>query len=156
MGKFATGVAVVTTGSESRPQGMTVNSLTSVPLDPALILVSLMPDARTTRAIFEHDHYAVSILSTRQQDIALRFAQRGEDHFAGLPLEFCEHAVPVVPGELAHVECVLDRGVVAGDHVLMLGRVLRTCDRLGEPLIYYSGQFGRVQRDDKDSDYWFF
>lgn len=156
MGRFTTGVAVITTGTENDPHGMTVNSLTSVSLDPPLVLVSLMPDARTAQVIQETRRFAISILSIRQEAIAMRFARRGEDHFAGLPLEYEDHTVPVVPCAIAHVECTLENPVPAGDHVLMLGRVERTCDRDGEPLAFSSGKFGHFTGGDDTETHWFF
>ena len=157
MGRFTTGVAIVTTGTENDAHGMTVNSLTSVSLDPPLVLVSLMPDARTTEVIRESGQYAISVLSIRQDEIAMRFAKQGEDHFAGLPLEYECHDLPVVPGAIAHVECTLETPVPAGDHVLMLGRVVRTCDRDGEPLAFSSGRFGRFTTGSGDTEeHWFF
>ena len=156
MGRFATGVAVVTTGTESDPHGMTVNSLTSVSLDPPLVLVSLTKDSRTTQTVRNTATFAISILSVRQEQLALRFARRGEDHFEGLPLEYEHHDVPVVPGALAHVECVIESEVLAGDHVLYLGKVVRTCDRDGEPLAFYSGKFGEFAASGDAETHWFF
>lgn len=86
MGRFATGVAVVTTTADGAPHGMTVNSLTSVSLEPPLLLVCLTTGARSTEAIIHAGRFAVNILPARQEPLALRFARRGEDHFAGLDL----------------------------------------------------------------------
>lgn len=156
MGRFTTGVAVVTTVSGDGPHGMTVNSLTSVSLDPPLILVSLTTGARTTQAVADSGGFAVSILSCRQEPIAMRFARRGEDHFAGLPLEYGQHRVPVVPDALAHVECRTEHEIPAGDHVLFLGRVVATCDREGEPLAFHGGRFLDVVGHGHDVPPWFF
>ncbi|MFF2654343.1 flavin reductase family protein [Streptomyces sp. NPDC058045] len=143
MGRFATGVAVITAqGGDGHPHGMTLNSLTSVSLDPPLLLVCFNEGARTAEAVREAGRFAVSILSARQEPIARRFARRGEDHFAGLPLEFGGHQVPVVPDALAHLECSVDREVVAGDHVVVFGAVDRLCERAGDPLLFVGGRFG--------------
>lgn len=156
MGRFATGVAVVTTIADGQAHGMTVNSLTSVSLDPPLLLVSLMPEARTTEAIRAAGRFAVSVVAARQEGIARRFAQTGEDHFAGLPLEFGDHDVPVVPDSLAHLECVTEQEIPAGDHVLMLGRVVATCARDGHPLAFYAGSFGEFTAGGQAPADWFF
>lgn len=156
MGRFATGVAVVTTFADGNAEGMTVNSLTSVSLDPPLLLVSLTEDARTTGAIRSAGRFAVSVVSTRQEEIARRFARSGEDHFAGLPLEYGEHDVPVIPDALAHLECVTDREVPAADHVLFLGRIVMTCAREGEPLTFYAGSFGEFSEREHGRIDWFF
>ncbi|GAB2738818.1 flavin reductase family protein [Salinifilum aidingensis] len=155
MGRFTTGVAVVTT-ADDQPHGMTVNSLTSVSLDPPLILVSLTVGARTTEAVSASGTFAVSVLSSRQGELAMRFARRGEDHFAGLPLEYGEHRLPIVPGALAHVECEVQQEIPAGDHVVFLGRVVATCDRDGEPLVFHSGRFLDSTGHGPEVPPWFF
>ena len=156
MGRFATGVAVVTTEEDGRPHGMTVNSLTSVSLDPPLLLVCLTNGARSARAVAAAGRFAVNILSARQREIALRFAQRGEDHFAGLELEYGEHRIPVVPRALAHLDCDVDRIIDAGDHTVVLGAVRNVCSRDGEPLGFYGGRFSDVVPHGTEQEHWFF
>ena len=156
MGHFPTGVAVVTTEMDEEPHGMTVNSLTSVSLDPPMVLVSLTTGARTTDAVSRAGRFAVSILSVRQEEIALRFARRSEDHFGGLALEYGAHSVPVVPSAVAHVECAVEQEIAAGDHVIFLGRVLATCDREGQPLGFHAGRFGEFSHRGHDVAPWFF
>lgn len=156
MGRFATGVAVVTTSSAGTPVGMTVNSLTSVSLVPPLILVCLAAGARTTEAVVEEGLFAVSILSSRQEPIARRFAVPGEDHFAGLPPTYGIHEVPVVPDALAHLECAVERSLDAGDHVVVLGLVRRTCGRAGGPLVFLGGHFGDYLDHGSEALPWFF
>lgn len=155
MGRFTTGVAVVTT-ADDEPHGMTVNSLTSVSLDPPLILVSLTNGARTTNAVATTGTFAVSILSSRQEEIAMRFARRGQDHFAGLPLEYGNHRIPIVPGAMAHVECDVEQEISAGDHTLFLGRAIATCDRDGEPLVFHGGRFIDAAGYSHEAPPWFF
>lgn len=142
MGLFATGVAVITTEDDGVPHGMTVNSLTSVSLEPPLLLVCFNKGARTANAVVSSGRFAVSVLSARQESIARRFAARGDDHFAGLPLEFGSHRVPVVPGALAHLECGVERQLEAGDHIVVFGKVGRACEREGVPLTFFCGRFG--------------
>ncbi|MGH8995719.1 MAG: flavin reductase family protein [Acidimicrobiales bacterium] len=157
MGRFATGVSVVTALAEGgAPHGMTVNSLTSVSLDPPLILVSLMPAARTTAAVTASGRFAVSVLAARQETIARRFATPGDDHFVGLPLTYGDHRVPVVPDALAHVECTVNDAFDAGDHVIVLGAVERLCFRDGEPLAFFGGHFGDYRDRGHDPMPWFF
>lgn len=157
MGRFTTGVAVITTAAlDGQPHGMTVNSLTSVSLDPPLLLVCFTHGARTVEAVLESGRFAVSVLAARQEPIARRFAARGEDHFAGLPLTYGEHTVPVVPDALAHLECSVERHLAAGDHTIVLGRVLRTCDRDGQPLAFLNGRFGDYTDRGHDPVNWFF
>jgi flavin reductase (DIM6/NTAB) family NADH-FMN oxidoreductase RutF len=156
MGRFATGVAVITTEHDGVPHGMTVNSLTSVSLEPPLLLICCNHGARSAEAVQAAGRFVVNVLSARQQGIALRFAQRGEDHFAGLGLEYYGHRVPVVPHALAHLECEVDRVFEAGDHTVVLGAVTRVCSRDGEPLGFYGGRFADVQQHGAEPEHWFF
>ncbi len=158
MGRFATGVAVVTTLSEDgQPHGMTVNSLTSVSLEPPMLLVCFTLGARTSDAVTESGRFSVSILAARQEPIARRFAARGDDHFAGLPLNFGNgHQVPIVPNALAHLECTLERQLTVGDHLIVLGAVVRTCEREGAPLAFLNGRFGDYTDRGHEPVSWFF
>jgi flavin reductase (DIM6/NTAB) family NADH-FMN oxidoreductase RutF len=157
MGGFATGVAVVITQSpDGQTDGMTVNSLTSVSLDPPLLLVSFMKNARTGEAIIAGQKFSISVLGSRQHAIALRFAKRGVDHFEGLPLTYCSHAVPVVPGAIRHLECVLEDWTPMGDHNVVYARVIDACQQPGKPLVFSSGRFGDFASRDDVAEYWQF
>ncbi|WP_432847673.1 flavin reductase family protein [Amycolatopsis sp. CA-161197] len=156
MGRFATGVAVVTTVFDGVPHGMTVNSLTSVSLSPPLVLVCLTTGARTTEAAVSAGRFALNVLSTRQEQLALRFARRGEDHFSGLPVKTGAHAVPVIPDALVHLECSVHRALTAGDHEVVIGEVLKVCSRDGEPLGFLGGRFSDVVDRGHEPVPWFF
>ncbi|MEU6041221.1 flavin reductase family protein [Actinomadura sp. NPDC047616] len=156
MGRFATGVAVVTTSVDGTPHGMTVNSLTSVSLDPPLLLVCLTIGARSTDAVTRAGRFAVSILSARQEQLALRFARRGEDHFAGLEVTYERHEVPVIPDAFAHLECEVERHFVAGDHVVVIGQVRSICEREGEPLGFLAGRFSDIVDRGHEPVHWTF
>ncbi|MGW4482956.1 flavin reductase family protein [Amycolatopsis sp. NPDC004368] len=156
MGRFATGVAVVTTGVDGVPHGMTVNSLTSVSLRPPLLLACLTTGARTTEAVVTAGRFAVNVLSTRQEHLALRFARRGEDHFDGLPVTHGSHEIPVIPDALVHLDCTVTQVLTAGDHEIVLGAVQRICEREGEPLGFLGGRFSDVTDRGHDAVPWFF
>lgn len=156
MGRYATGVGIVTTLVDGKPYGMTVNSFTSVSLEPPLVLVCLGCDSHTAAAVTRAGTFAISVLSTRQRKIALRFAEQGGDHFAGLPLRFGDHEVPVVPDALAHLECEIERQITAGDHLVVIGLVTRVCDRDGEPLAFFSGRFAELTINGDEPVHWFF
>ena len=143
---FATGVTVVTAAPHDRPQGMTLNSFTSVSLDPLLILVSLAHGARTLDSVRECGRFAVSILHRRQRDAALAFAKRGSE----FPLD---HAVRdpagyyVVRHALAILRCEVVAIHAAGDHDLVIGEVHDFEGSGGEPLIFHRGAFGGLDAD---------
>jgi flavin reductase (DIM6/NTAB) family NADH-FMN oxidoreductase RutF len=157
MGRFATGVAVVTTRHAGTPHGMTVNSLTSVSLDPPLLLVCLTTGARTTDAVVGAGRFVVNILAARQEQLALRFARRGEEHFAGLDADQADngHDLPVVPGAVVHADCTVDQVVTAGDHVVVFGRVEALCRSDATPLGFHGGRFAEVRPHGAEHDLWF-
>ncbi|NBE50141.1 flavin reductase family protein [Streptomyces boluensis] len=156
MGRFATGVAVVTTSVDGTPHGMTVNSLTSVSLQPPLLLVCLTTGARTTEAVTSSGRFAVNILSARQEHLAMRFAKRGADHFQGLDVIHGRHQVPVIPDAFAHLECAVERHFTAGDHIVVIGEVLDVCERDGAPLGFLGGKFSDIAERGHEPVQWFF
>jgi flavin reductase (DIM6/NTAB) family NADH-FMN oxidoreductase RutF len=156
MGRFATGVAIITTGADGVPHGMTVNSLTSVSLRPPLLLVCLTAGARSTDAVRQAGRFVVNILSARQEELARRFARPGADHFAGLRVTHGSHQVPVIPDALAHLECDTHQRVTAGDHLIVIGEVVAVCERDGAPLGFHGGRFTDVVDRGHEPAPWFF
>ena len=144
---FATGVCVVTTHRHDRPQGMTLNSFTSVSLDPMLILVSLAHGTRTLETVAASERFAVSILHRRQRDTALAFAKRGSGASRWSTPCSDPHGYWVVPHSLAILRCHVDAVVRAGDHDLVLGEVVHYAGSGGEPLIFHRGAFGGLDED---------
>ena len=88
--------------------------------------------------------------------MALRFAAPGADHFAGLPLEYGDHDVPVVPAALAHAECTIHDRVDVNDHAVVFGAVERVCFRDGAPLAFHGGRFGDFADRGEEPVSWFF
>jgi flavin reductase (DIM6/NTAB) family NADH-FMN oxidoreductase RutF len=146
VGAFATGVTVVTTANQGHPQGMTLNSFTSVSLDPLLVLVSLAHGTRTLDGVKDSRKMAVNILHRKQQEQALAFAQRG----AEFPLEHAmldPHGFYSVRHALAIMRCEVFDIVTAGDHDLVIGEVMHFESSPGEPLIFHRGAFGGLDED---------
>lgn len=147
-GHFATGVAVVgALDAAGAVQAMTVNSLTSVSLDPPLLLVCMARGARSLDAILSTRKFGVSILSDRQTQAALGYSRPREAR--SQPVEI-SHEIPLVPGRLAGFECALETTYAGGDHLIVLGRVLEChADSSGEPLLFCRGRLtdslGKVQ-----------
>lgn len=143
LGRFATGVTVVTTASAKGPLGMTVNSFTSVSLEPPLVLWC------PARASARHDcftsaqHWSVHVLGSEQLETCLRFT-RGGRQFEGLEHAPSDEGVPVIPGVAARFDCQTHAVHPAGDHSVVIGRVLRiTTGGPGEhPLVFAAGRFG--------------
>lgn len=146
MGHFATGVTVLTTRHEGELHGMTANSVTSVSLEPMLILVCLMKDARTALAIQAAERFAVNILGEGQDELSQRFARPGQDHFEGLELMEGPHGLPLLPGCLAHLAAQVTEIVPAGDHDVVFGEVdhVHVNPNGGAPLLFFQGGYRKL------------
>jgi flavin reductase (DIM6/NTAB) family NADH-FMN oxidoreductase RutF len=143
LGRFATGVCIITTrGADGRPYGVTVNSFSSVSLDPPLVLFSLDRGSTSFAAFMESSHFVVNVLHREQMALSRTFAVTSGEKFTGVVHETWETGSPVLAGNLATLEC--DKVAVheAGDHVILLGQVRRLhCEAEGEPLLYFRGRY---------------
>ncbi|MEP2718373.1 flavin reductase family protein [Pseudophaeobacter sp.] len=141
LGCFATGVTVVTTLTEQGPLAITVNSFTSVSMDPPLLL--WCPDRGSPR----HDRFvaaqrfSIHVLAEDQFDLAQHFALNGEG-FTADNWSLSEAGTPVLPGAIARFDCQHFDHHPAGDHSIILGRVTRVTTRPGKGLIFKRGQYG--------------
>jgi flavin reductase (DIM6/NTAB) family NADH-FMN oxidoreductase RutF len=145
IGHFATGVAIVTTRDGDDDYGVTVSALTSVSLDPPMLLVCLNQSSRTQAAIKKRGAFVVNVLSDRQGSLALMFASRSDDKFAAADVSYGERGLPLIGGSLAHVECNLVDEAHGGTHTVFLADVVNAEGFAGDPLAYYRGKFGRFQ-----------
>ncbi len=144
-GMFATGVTIVTARDpEGGYVGMTVNSFTSVSLDPPLVLWCLDRAAWSLPAFVGSGAYAVNVLAAGQEELSNRFARRGEDKFAGLEVTEGHGGAPLLPGCLAHLQCRLVDTHEAGDHLVLVGEVVEADASGGEPLLFFGGRYGRL------------
>lgn len=146
LGQFATGVTVVTArDAQGQPQGMTVSSFNSVSLNPPLVLWSLARSAGNFAVLAQCSHYAIHVLAADQMELAMQFAQRGVDRFAGVAWTPNVHGVPLLQGALATFECQSRSHYDEGDHVIMVGQVL-ACRHIaqGAPLLYHRGVMHRA------------
>ena len=146
LGSFATGVAIVTTCTPAGEWvGLTVNSFSSVSLDPPLVLWSLDLKSPSLEAFEQATHYAVNILSDRHEEWSNRFASRVPDKFSGIDCAIGAGGVPLIPDCLAWFECRTENRVVAGDHVILIGRVQRFAhDPSPLPLLFQAGNYRRL------------
>jgi flavin reductase (DIM6/NTAB) family NADH-FMN oxidoreductase RutF len=143
MGRFATGVTVVTTFDGDTIHGMTANAFLSVSLHPPLVLVSL-GRCRMGEMLPRTRRYGVSILAHDQVQFADHFAARG--HAASEPEFLWRQGLPLLDGALAHLVCRVVDIHPAGDHVLWIGEVEHLHHRDGEPLLFYTGRFGTLRQ----------
>lgn len=143
LGRFATGVTVVTTRTpEGKREGMTANSFSAVSLDPPLILWSIRNEAASVPAFLEAAVFAVNILSQEQAGLSHHFATPRADKFEGIDHAEGYGGCPVLPGALALFECSLEQALPAGDHLILIGRVQRASfDDTARPLLFSAGSY---------------
>ena len=141
LGRFATGVTVVTCLSEHGPLGITANSFASVSLDPPLVLWSPARASARFRAFEMADRYMIHVLAEDQEEVCHLFALEGFG-FDGVDWRPGTEGVPVIAGCLALFECVRHAVYDGGDHAIVVGRVITAAARQGAPLIFSSGCYG--------------
>lgn len=144
LGKFATGVTVVTTGTEAGPIGMTANSFTSVSLNPPLVLWCPAVVSERHDAFVQASHFAIHILTAEQRPLSDAFAREAQ------PFHLCDwvegpHGMPLIQGTAARLECVTENVTLAGDHSIVLGRVTRVTTEEAVPLAFLGGTYGTVR-----------
>lgn len=144
MGHFATGVTVITTEHGGEMHGMTANSVTSVSLDPVLILVCLSQESRTALAIQKTRRFAVNILREDQEEISRRFAIPNGDRFEGLEITEGPNGLPHLPNCLAYLTCRVTEIVAAGDHDVVIAEVEHAEALSGRPLVFFLGGYRRL------------
>jgi flavin reductase (DIM6/NTAB) family NADH-FMN oxidoreductase RutF len=142
MGRFATGVTVVTTIDRDTIHGMTANAFLSVSLRPPLVLVSL-GRCRMSEMLPRTRRYGVSVLSHDQAHFAAHFAAQRASPVE--PTFEWHDGLPLLGGALAHLACRVVDVHAAGDHVLWIGEVEHLHHRDGEPLLFYTGRFGSLR-----------
>ncbi len=145
LGRFATGVTVVTTRtSEGRPHGLTANAFMSVSLDPPLVVVAVDKNADSHPHLRQSGIYCVNILREEHKPISDKFASKVPDKFEGVPHLTKHTGAPVLEDALAWVECRVVQEFNAGDHTLFLGEVVALEQRGGRPLLFYGGKYHRL------------
>lgn len=149
LGCFATGVTVVTClDAGGRPAGLTVNSFTSVSLDPPLLLVCVAKEAGSAPALTSAAHFAVNVLQTGQQPASIRFATRAEDRFGATPWAAGEDGAPILEESLGVFECERYAVHDGGDHHILIGQVVKASfDAALDPLLYFRGKYRRLHFD---------
>jgi flavin reductase (DIM6/NTAB) family NADH-FMN oxidoreductase RutF len=158
MGVFATGVAVVTTACDGELHGMTINSLTSVSLEPTLLLVCLARPSRTASAIDGRGAFLVNLLGANQGHLSNVFARPAQDHFADRALyELDDCGLPRIVGAMAHLACEVEQRHEAGDHTIFVGRVTGGSGAPRDPLIFYRGAYDTLSGSPQEAElgwYW--
>jgi flavin reductase (DIM6/NTAB) family NADH-FMN oxidoreductase RutF len=149
MGNFATGVTVITVDLEGKVHGMTANALTSVSLEPLLLLVCVDHAAKIHSHLHAKQRFGVNILAESQRPISEFYARPVElqgdaEQEAGARFDRTPHGTPVLHGGLAYLECRLKSTQDAGDHTIFIAEVEEVVVRDGEPLLYFRGNYRGV------------
>jgi flavin reductase (DIM6/NTAB) family NADH-FMN oxidoreductase RutF len=149
LGCFATGVTVVTCVDEKeQPAGLTVNSFTSVSLEPPLLLVCLHKQATSAPALVAASHFAINVLQTGQQPASITFSTRVEDRFGCTPWSRGEAGAPILEESLCVFECERYAAYDGGDHHILVGQVVKASFDAGlDPLLFFRGSYRRLHFD---------
>jgi 3-hydroxy-9,10-secoandrosta-1,3,5(10)-triene-9,17-dione monooxygenase reductase component len=147
LGHFATGVTVVTGTADGVPLGLAANAFSSVSLDPPLILVCMSASSETWPAIRKTGAFAVNVLGEHQEDLSRRFGRKDVDRFESIAWETAVTGSPLFPDALAWIDCVIDAEHSAGDHTVVIGRVVALARQHegGRPLLFFQGTYGRLE-----------
>ena len=142
IGEFPTGVAVITADGPDGPAGLTTNAVTSLSLDPLLLLVCFDNASRTLEVVRGARRFAVNVLAAEQQELAVVFASKrvAREKFAAATHEIA-HGVPVLDGALAWMACDVSELLPGGDHTIAVGSVTHMDARAGEPLVFHRGRY---------------
>jgi flavin reductase (DIM6/NTAB) family NADH-FMN oxidoreductase RutF len=144
--QFTTGVAITTVlDSAGAPHGMTVNSFTSVSLEPPLVLVCIDHKARILEHLERTEFFAINILRENQQPLSRCFARPGEDRFGTVEWYPGETGVPLIPNALATLECAVFQRLKSGDHTIIIGEVVSAIRHEGRPLLYFSSGYRTLE-----------
>lgn len=145
LGCFATGVVVVTTlGDQGAPVGMTINSFSSVSLEPPLVLWNIALTAPSLDAFRINPGFTLNILSNQQLAIGKQFAQPAQDKFKGINWTPGFAGTPVISDSLAVIQCKTYKVYEGGDHEIILGEVVDFASTEQKPLVFYCGQFTEI------------
>lgn len=143
MSRLPSGVSVITTRAGDAPVGMTASSVAALSLDPLQLLVCVGNHLFTRKAIADHGVFGVNVLGEGSQDLARRFASKG-DRFAGVEYDE-EHGVPMLRAAIASVVCEVATELPGGDHTIFVGTARTFAhSSAGRPLVHFCGEFGRI------------
>ncbi len=152
LGRFATGITVATTVHEGEIHGMTANSFCSVSMDPPLVAIAADHGTVWHEKVSQSRRYGISVLSAEQGDLS--------NHFAGKPQEDLEvpfvwqSEVALLDGAIAHLVCRVVDPHPAGDHTLHIGQVEYTDYRDGNPLLFYTGSYEKLEVNIWETSFW--
>ncbi|MCA9123096.1 MAG: flavin reductase family protein [Planctomycetaceae bacterium] len=145
LGKFATGVTVASTKIGDETWGMTANAVTSLSLEPPLVILCIQKEGQSRAKFEEGGCFALNILSVDQQEISDRFAFKGPKDFSGLDTTTAKTGAPILKDALGWVDCQLKEILPGGDHDIFVGEIVAGgAPEEGSPLLYFSGKYAKL------------
>jgi flavin reductase (DIM6/NTAB) family NADH-FMN oxidoreductase RutF len=142
LGKFATGVTVVTCNdANGRPCGITANSFSSVSLDPPLVLWNIAKVSNSLQAYLAAEFFAIHMLTRDQQDLSSHFARTDHTLFDRIDYQISDNGVPILPNTLACLECRTHQIHDSGDHYIIVGEIKKYQSGDRRPLLFFDGQY---------------
>lgn len=148
LGNYPTGVNVVTTiKNDNTPIGLTINSFASVSLNPSLILWSLDKNNYSLEIFKKAKYFAVNILASGQKSIAQLFSKKEVNRFANCSWRLSEYNLPIINDTVGYLECETYEIIEAGDHFIIIGKVIIMHNSNKEPLLYHKRTFGKIPRE---------
>ena len=146
LGKFATGVTIVTCADdEGRPYGITANSFSSVSLEPQLILWNIAKVSNSLQAFLDAEYFAINILASDQRELSSHFAKSDHTLFDTVEISRSDENVPLIPGTLACLECRTHQIHDCGDHYVIVGEVVSFEASDAEPLLFFNGKYTAIK-----------
>lgn len=144
-GRLATGITVVTTVAEAQPWGMTANAVTSLSLDPPLVLVAVGKHGKSAAKFKAGGCLAINILRDDQEAVSRSFAADGQTGFAEIKATTAVTGAPVFETSLGYVDCRLKEILPGGDHDIFIGEIVAGEAREGQPLLYFAGKYAQLR-----------
>ncbi|KPV43692.1 flavin reductase family protein [Alicyclobacillus ferrooxydans] len=145
LGRFASGVTIVTTAYKDQLNGLTVSAFCSVSLNPPYILICVDKGSSANPAIQGAKAFAVNILTDAQSHLSNHFARRTDDKFSGVSYRLGQLGMPLLDDTLGYLECTIAQQVDAGDHYIYIGQVEHaSVDSSAVPLMYYNGSYRQL------------
>ena len=141
LGRFATGVTVVTCRGSEGPCGITANSFSSVSLEPPFVLWNIAKVSNSLQAYLDAEHFAINVLAAGQQELSSHFAQSDHTVFNGIDYDTSDRGVPLLPDSVACFECRTHQVHDCGDHYIIVGEVESYRSDEREPLLFYNGRY---------------
>jgi flavin reductase (DIM6/NTAB) family NADH-FMN oxidoreductase RutF len=147
LGRFASGITVITTHDDSgRDHGMTASAFSSLSLDPPLVLVCIANDATMAPVVASAESFAVNVLSDAQEALSRRFAGKVDDRFAGVGFSRSKLGDVLLDDVLAWMQCRIVARYPSGDHIIIVGEVEAAEAHDARPLLYYRGGYAQLER----------